>query len=89
MEGWAKKWQKNGWMRTKSEPTENYDLWKELLELTKKHDVIFEWVKGHAGHAENERCDELARAASAKQGLAPDENYEQKKTTVLNSGIFE
>jgi ribonuclease HI len=88
MEGWAKKWRKGGWMRTRNEPAENYDLWKELLELSEKHDVIFEWVKGHAGHTENERCDELARAASAKSGLAPDENYEQKKTTVLNSGIF-
>jgi len=88
MEGWAKKWQKNGWMRTKSEPAENYDLWKELLDLTIKHDVIFEWVKGHAGHSENERCDELARAASARPGLATDENYENRRTTVLNADLI-
>lgn len=87
MEGWAEKWRKNGWMRTRNEPAENYDLWKTLLELTGKHDVIFEWLKGHAGHDENERCDELARAASAKKGLPPDTNYEEKQTTV-SSGLF-
>jgi ribonuclease HI len=83
MEGWAKKWRKNGWMRTKNEPAENYDLWKKLLELTEKHDVIFEWIKGHAGHDENERCDELARAVSAQKDLPADINYEEKQTTVL------
>ncbi len=87
MEGWAQKWRKNGWMRTRNEPAENYDLWKILLELTEKHDVIFEWLKGHAGHYENERCDELARSESAKKGLPPDINYEEKQTTV-SSGLF-
>ena len=87
MEGWAKKWRKNGWMRTKNEPAENCDLWKILLELTEKHDVIFEWVKGHAGHDENERCDELARAVSAQKDLPPDINYEEKRTTVLQKLI--
>ena len=87
MEGWAKKWRKNGWMRTRNEPAENYDLWKKLLELTEKHDVIFEWVKGHAGHDENERCDELARAMSARKDLPPDINYEEKQTTVLQKLI--
>jgi ribonuclease HI len=83
MEGWAKKWRKNGWMRTRNEPAENYDLWKKLLELTEKHDVIFEWIKGHAGHDENERCDELARSMSSQKALPPDINYEEKQTTVL------
>jgi ribonuclease HI len=83
MEGWAKKWCKNGWMRTRNEPAENYDLWKTLLELTGKHDVIFEWIKGHAGHDENERCDELARTISSRKDLPPDINYEEKQTTVL------
>lgn len=87
MEGWARKWRKNGWMRTRNEPAENYDLWKELLELTERHDVIFEWIKGHAGHDENERCDELARNASAQNGLPRDANYEEKRTTVL-AGLF-
>jgi ribonuclease HI len=87
MEGWAIKWRKNGWMRTRNEPAENCDLWKILLELTEKHDVIFEWVKGHAGHEENERCDELARSASSRRDLPADINYEEKQTTVLQKLI--
>jgi ribonuclease HI len=83
MEGWAKKWRKNGWMRTKNEPAENYDLWEKILELTEKHDVIFEWIKGHSGHDENERCDEMAREVSSRKDLPPDINYEEKRTTVL------
>ncbi len=83
MLGWAKKWQKNGWMRTKSDAAENYDLWQELLELTAEHDVVFQWVKGHAGHAQNERCDELAKAAAAGRDQDIDQNYEQGKTTIV------
>ncbi len=58
--GWAKKWQKNNWMRTKTEPALNADLWEKLLTLCKTHNVSVHWVKGHAGHPENERCDSLA-----------------------------
>jgi len=61
--GWVYNWQKKKWMRTKTEPTPNADLWQELLALLAKHKVTFHWVKGHAGHPENERCDELARSA--------------------------
>ena len=61
--GWALRWQKNNWMRNKKEPALNPDLWESLLKLLNKHRVTFHWVKGHAGHPENERCDELARAA--------------------------
>lgn len=61
--GWAQKWRKNGWMRTKKDKALNSDLWERLLELTEYHDVEYKWVKGHAGHPENERCDELAVAA--------------------------
>jgi len=61
--GWALRWQRNGWMRNKKEPALNPDLWEELLKLLQKHKVTFHWVKGHAGHPENERCDELAREA--------------------------
>lgn len=80
--GWAKRWRRNKWMRTPADPAENYDLWQALLELTERHKVVFEWVKGHAGQAENERCDELARAAGTQRGLPADENYEQRRTTV-------
>lgn len=64
--GWAKKWQSNNWMRTKKDRAMNPDLWEKLLALLNKHAVTFVWVKGHAGHPENERCDELAVAQSKK-----------------------
>lgn len=59
-QGWAKKWRANGWKRAKNEPALNSDLWARLLDLLEMHDVTFIWVKGHAGHPENERCDKLA-----------------------------
>ena len=67
--GWAKKWRANGWMRNKKEPALNPELWAELLKLTEVHQVTVHWIKGHAGHPENERCDRLAVAAAeqAKQ----------------------
>lgn len=58
--GWALRWKANGWMRNKSEKALNPDLWEELLNLLEKHNVRFHWVKGHAGHPENERCDAMA-----------------------------
>lgn len=60
---WYVSWKKNGWKNSKKEPVQNRDLWEALLEQTEKHQVTFEKVKGHAGVALNERCDELARAA--------------------------
>lgn len=60
IKGWAKSWQKNNWIKSDKKPALNSDLWERLLELLEKHDVKIEWVKGHAGHAENERCDRLA-----------------------------
>ncbi|MCI8649253.1 MAG: ribonuclease HI [Anaerotruncus sp.] len=64
--GWVYGWQKKGWMRNPKEPAKNTDLWKQLLDLLAKHEVEFRWVKGHAGHPENERCDQLAVAAIEK-----------------------
>lgn len=64
--GWVYGWQKKGWMRKPGEPAKNADLWKQLLPLLKTHKVKFNWVKGHAGHPENERCDSLAVNAIAK-----------------------
>jgi len=62
--GWEKKWRANNWMRNKKEPALNPELWGELLDLCEKHAVTVNWVKGHAGHPENERCDRLAVAAA-------------------------
>ncbi len=58
--GWAKKWKANNWKRNAKEKALNTDLWEKLLDLIDKHQVDFNWVKGHAGHPENERCDKLA-----------------------------
>ena len=58
--GWAEKWRQNNWMRNKNEPALNPDLWERLLSLFSYHSVRLVWVKGHAGHPENERCDKLA-----------------------------
>lgn len=58
--GWAKKWRANGWIKSDKKKALNTDLWERLLDLLEIHDVEFRWVKGHAGHPENERCDELA-----------------------------
>lgn len=60
--GWAKKWRANGWMRNKKDPALNPDLWERLLAQFERHEVELIWVKGHAGHPENERCDQLAVA---------------------------
>ncbi len=60
--GWAVKWRENGWKRNKKEPALNPDLWEKILNLLEKHNVELVWVKGHAGHPENERCDKMAVA---------------------------
>ena len=58
--GWAKSWKANGWKKADKKPALNSDLWDKLLTLCETHNVEFVWVKGHAGHPENERCDKLA-----------------------------
>ena len=64
--GWAEKWKANNWIKSDKKKALNSDLWEELLSLLDKHKVEFIWVKGHAGHPENERCDELAVMESQK-----------------------
>ena len=58
--GWAESWRRNGWKKSDKKPALNSDLWGELLELCERHEVNFNWIKGHAGHEENERCERLA-----------------------------
>ena len=58
--GWAQSWKDNNWRKKDKKPALNPELWDELLGLVAKHQVTFEWIKGHAGHPENERCDEMA-----------------------------
>ena len=63
---WIAKWKRNGWRTAAKKPVKNADLWQLLEEVMKPHNVEWHWVKGHSGHPENERADELAR-----QGMAP------------------
>lgn len=64
--GWAEKWRANNWIKPDKKPALNQDLWEKLLCLLDRHSVSFVWIKGHAGHPENERCDKLAVAQSQK-----------------------
>ncbi len=73
--GWLEGWKKNGWKTAAKKPVKNQDLWIRFDEAVKKHNVSFRWVKGHAGHPENERCDELARTEAAKPDLPQDTGY--------------
>ncbi|MFW5632432.1 MAG: ribonuclease HI [Acetivibrio ethanolgignens] len=71
-EHWIDGWIKKGWKRGRNEPVKNVDLWKRLLEAKKPHQVTFIWVKGHDGHPQNERCDELATTAADGDNLLED-----------------
>lgn len=77
-EKWLDGWIKKGWKRGKNEPVKNVDLWKRLLAVKSKHNVRFIWVKGHAGHPGNERCDELATKAADGDNLLIDEGLEHE-----------
>jgi ribonuclease HI len=65
---WVHGWIKKGWVNSKREPVANEDLWRDLLIVTRKHKITWEWVKGHAGNPENERADRLASAEAIKAG---------------------
>jgi ribonuclease HI len=70
--GWAVKWKANGWMRNKSERAQNPDLWERLLKAVSRHKVSFQWIRGHDGHEENERCDKLAVTQTRRRDLPRD-----------------
>lgn len=72
---WIDGWIKKNWIRDKKKPVQNKDLWLRLLEAMKPHNVKYIWVKGHAGHVYNERCDRLATAAADSDNLPEDKNY--------------
>ncbi len=79
--GWAMRWRSNEWKRNKREMASNVDLWAPLLELYEQHDATFQWVKGHAGNQDNERCDQLATRAAKSDDLVVDRAYENDRTT--------
>ena len=72
-DGWIWGWIKKGWKRGKNEPVKNRDLWERLLKAKEPHTVTFHWVKGHAGHPMNERCDQLATTAADGDNKIDDE----------------
>ena len=74
--GWARSWRARGWRKRDNQPALNPDLWQRLLDQLDRHKVRFHWVRGHAGHRENERVDRLAFAAAQQADLPPDEAYE-------------
>lgn len=65
MTRWIHSWQRRGWKNASGQPVKNRDLWETLLEHSRRHDVTWEWVRGHAGHLENEEVDRLAKQAIA------------------------
>ena len=69
---WIESWMAKGWKRGRNEDVKNVDLWKRLLRAMEPHEVHFHWVKGHAGHPENERCDRLATGAADGDHLSED-----------------
>jgi ribonuclease HI len=75
---WVFGWRARGWRRAAGKLVPNADLWEQILTLIELHDISVEWVQGHAGHPENERCDLLARAAASGDDLPPDLGYEQR-----------
>lgn len=72
---WIEGWIKRGWKTSNREPVKNGDLWKRLLAAKERHDVTFTWIKGHAGHEFNERCDELATQAADGGDLMDDVGF--------------
>ncbi|GAB4384060.1 MAG: ribonuclease HI [Phycisphaerales bacterium] len=64
LEEWLESWKRRGWKTASKQPVKNEDLWRRLDELRSRHEIRFHWIRGHQGHPENERCDELAVAAA-------------------------
>lgn len=73
---WIEGWAKRNWKKSDKSPVLNVDLWKRLLKAIEPHQVTFEWIKGHAGHEENERCDQMAVNSAESNDLLVDVEYE-------------
>lgn len=74
--GWLDGWQRRGWRTAQRDPVKNQDLWQRLLGAIDAHRIEWHWVRGHTGHPENERCDELAVAAANGADLLDDVGYD-------------
>lgn len=73
---WLKGWKAKNWKTANKKPVKNKDLWQRLDAACQSHQIDWQWVKGHSGHPENERCDDLARTAAEANPQTPDEGYE-------------
>ena len=78
-QNWIGNWLKKGWVNSAKKPVKNKELWQRLLKAMEPHKVTFIWVKGHAGHAQNERCDQLATQAADGDALIHDEVFEKER----------
>lgn len=74
--GWLKSWISKSWMRNRKDPVKNRDLWERLVDLLKIHKVKIDWIRGHSGHPENERCDFLASQTASSSELPADPGYD-------------
>jgi len=78
-QGWLAGWKNNGWSRGKNQTLKNKDLWQRMDVIIPRHKITWQWVKGHAGHPQNERCDELATIAADSNELDIDQNFEDEQ----------
>ena len=76
--GWLDSWRGRNWLKADRKPVLNVDLWQRLVPLLARHRVRLHWLRGHAGHAENERCDELARTRAGEPDLPPDTGFAEE-----------
>ncbi len=76
-EKWLAGWQRRGWVTAGKQPVKNQDLWQELMAAMAPHQIDWRWVKGHAGHQENERCDQLANQAVVARDLQEDHGFQR------------
>lgn len=74
---WIHNWKRRGWKTASKAPVKNADLWQALDKEIQRHEIEWRWVKGHSGHPENERCDELARAAAMSENKLEDTGYQR------------
>jgi ribonuclease HI len=86
--GWLRGWKARGWSRANKQVLKNTDLWKRLDAATAPHEVSWHWVKGHAGHTENERCDSLADGAARGANLPPDQGFLDEEARDQSQGEF-
>lgn len=83
-QNWIGSWLRNGWKTSSKGPVKNKELWQRLLKAMGPHKVTYIWVKGHDGHAQNERCDELATSAADGTDLIHDEVFEEERGKICS-----